>query len=90
MTPFDIPFAPTINEIVYNRPTPAERRDLSFSTGAGLFRVGDIVRFFFGSVIRSGRVTNSIRRGLTQIYHIEGEGHIWYRGIDEANIISKL
>lgn len=83
-------FAPTINEIVYNRPTPAERRDLSFSTGAGLFRVGDIVRFFFGSVIRSGRVTNSIRRGLTQIYHIEAEGHVWYRGIDEANIISKL
>lgn len=83
-------FAPTINEIVYNRPTPAEHRDYCFSTGAGLYLVGDIVRFFFGSVIRSGRVTTSIRCGLKQLYHIEGEGHVWYRGIDETNIISKL
>ena len=45
-------FAPTINEIVYNRPTPAEPRDFTFSTGAGMFFVGDIVRFFFGSIIR--------------------------------------
>lgn len=86
----DWTLAPTINEIIYNRPTPAEPRDFSFSTGAGLFLVGDIVHFFFGSIIRSGRITNSFRRGITQFYHIEGEGHVWYRGIDEANIISKL
>lgn len=83
-------FSPTINEIVYNRTDPVERLNLRFSTGAGLFRVGDIVRFFFGSVIRSGRVTNSIRHGLSQIYHIETVGHIWYRGIIEADIISKI
>lgn len=40
MASFDLPFAPTINEIIYNRPAPAEARDFSFSTGAGLFRVG--------------------------------------------------
>lgn len=83
-------FSPTINEIVYNRPTPAEHRDSSSSTGAGLFSVGDIVRFSFGSVIRTGRITNSFRRGYMQLYHIEGERHVWYRGIDETNIISKL
>lgn len=82
--------APTINEIVYNRPEPKERRDFSFSTGAGRFHVGDIVRFFFGSVIRSGRVTTSFRRGLTQIYHIESADHTWYRGIIETHIITKL
>lgn len=86
----DLSLCPTINEIVYNRPEPAERRDFCFSTGSGRFHVGDIVRFFFGTVIRSGRVTTSFRRGLTQFYHIEGEGHVWYSGIDEANIISKL
>lgn len=32
MMPWEL--APTINEIVYNRPEPAERRDLSFSTGS--------------------------------------------------------
>ncbi len=87
---FDLPMAPTINEIVYNRPEPAERRDFSFSTGSGQFHVGDIVRFFFGSVIRSGRVTTSFRRGLTQIYHIESADHTWYRGIIETHIITKL
>lgn len=86
----DLPLAPTINEIVYNRPAPAERRDFCFSTGAGHFLVGDIVRFFFGAVIRSGRVTNSTRRGLTQIYNIEADNHVWYRGIEETAIISKL
>lgn len=90
MESFDLPLAPTINEIVYNRPAPAERRDFCFSTGAGHFLVGDIVRFFFGAVIRSGRVTTSFRRGLTQIYHIESAEHTWYRGIVEADIISKL
>lgn len=45
---------------------------------------------FFGSVIRSGRVTTSFRRGLSQIYHIESADHTWYRGIIEANIITKL
>ncbi|WP_439711449.1 hypothetical protein [Duncaniella muris] len=87
---FDLPMAPTINEIVDNRPEPAERRDFSFSTGSDRFHVGDIVRFFFGSVIRSGGVTTSFRRGLTRIYHIESADHTWYRGIIEANIISKL
>lgn len=87
---FDLPLAPTSNEIVYNRPEPAERRDFSFLTGSGRFHVGDIVRFFFGSVIRSGRVTTSFRRGLSQIYHIESADHTWYRGIIEANIITKL
>lgn len=86
----DLSLCPTINEIVYNRPEPAERRDFSFSTGSGRFHVGDIVRFFFGSVIRSGRVTTSFRRGLSQIYHIESADHTWYRGIIEANIITKL
>lgn len=86
----DLPLAPTINEIVYNRPAPVERRDFSFSTGVGHFLVGYIVRFFFGAVIRSGRVTNSIRRGLTQTYNIEADNHVWYRGIEEAAIISKL
>ena len=88
--PFDLTMVPTINEIVYNRPEPTERRDFSFSTGSGRFHVGDIVRFFFGTVIRSGRVTTSFRRGLTQIYHIESADHTWYRGIIEANIITKL
>ena len=90
MATFDLPFAPTINEILYNRPEPAERRDFGFSTGSGRFCVGDIVRFFFGTVIRSGRVTNSTRRGLTQIYIIECAGHTWYRGIEESDIISKI
>lgn len=84
----DLPLVPTINEIVYNRPTPVECRDFSFSTGAGHFLVGDIVRFFFGAVIRSGRVTNSIRRGLTQIYNIETDNHVWYRGIDTRQTLS--
>lgn len=88
MMPWEL--APTINEIVYNRPEPAERRDFGFSTGSGRFCVGDIVRFFFGTVIRSGRVTNSTRRGLTQIYNIESAGHTWYRGIVESDIISKI
>lgn len=87
---FDLPLVPTINEIVYNRPEPVERRDFSFSTDSGRFHVGDIVRFFFGSVIRSGRVTTSFRRGLTRIYHIESADHTWYRGIIEANIITNL
>lgn len=90
MASFDLPFAPTINEILYNRPAPAERRDFGFSTGSGRFCVGDIVRFFFGTVIRSGRVTNSTRRGVTQVYNIESAGHVWYRGIDEGYIISKI
>lgn len=83
-------FAPTINEIVYNRPTPAEPRDFTFSTGAGLFLVGDLVRFFFGTVIRSGRITNTVLHGRSWFYNIETESHVWYRGIGEANIISKL
>ena len=82
--------APTINEIVYNRPAPVEHRDFCFSTGAGRFIVGDIVSFFFGTVIRSGRITNSMCSGITQIYHIEGDGHRWYRGIEEPDIISKI
>lgn len=86
----DLSLCPTINEIVYNRQEPAERHDFSFSTGSGRFHVGDIVRFSFGSVIRSGRVTNSLRRGLTQFYNIESESHVWYRGIAESDIISKL
>ena len=86
----DFSLCPTINEIVYNRQDPAERRDFSFSTGSGRVHVGDIVRFYFGSVIRSGRVTTSFRLGLTQIYHIESADHTWYRGIIEANIITKL
>lgn len=90
MASFDLPLAPTINEIVYNSPVPAERRDFSFSTGSGLFIVGDIVRFFFGSVIRSGRITNSFRRGIIWLYHIESVSYVWYRGIAEYDIISKL
>lgn len=86
----DLSLVPTINEIVYNRPEPAERRDFSFSLGSGRFHVGDIVRFFFGTIIRSGRVTTSFRRGLSQIYHIESADHTWYRGIEETAIISKL
>lgn len=88
MMPWEL--APTINEIVYNRPEPAERRDLSFSTRSGRFHVGDIVRFFFGSVIRSGRVTTRFSRGGLHFYHIEAAGHVWYRGIIESDIISKL
>lgn len=83
----DPSLAPTINEIVYNRPDPAELRD---SSGSGRFLVGDIVLFLFGTIIRSGRVTNSIRRGMTQIYNIESDNHVWFRGIEESVIISKL
>lgn len=52
--------SPTINEILLNRPEKPERRDFSFSTGQGRFLVGDMFKFFFGAVIRSGRITNSI------------------------------
>ena len=86
----DYKSSPTINEIVLNRPEKPERRDFSFSTGQGRFLVGDMVKFFFGAVIRSGRITNSIRRDLTQIYHIESVSHTWYRGIPDNQIISKL
>lgn len=87
MNTFDNPFAPTINEIVYNRPDPTEHPD---SVSAGKFAVGDTVRFFFGSIIRHGRITNAFHKGSTQFYHIEGARHVWYRGIAESNIISKL
>ncbi len=88
MSYFDLPHVPTINEIVYNRREPAERRDFSFSSGQA-FKVGDIVRFSFGSIFRTGRITNSLRRGLTYLYCIETVSHSWYRDIPQDNIISK-
>lgn len=87
MNTFDNPFAPTINEIVYNRLDTAE---IHVSTASGKFAVGDTVRFFFGSIIRHGRITNAFHKGSTKFYHIEGDRHVWYRGIAESNIISKL
>lgn len=85
---FDLPLAPTINEIVFNRRDPEERRDFSFSSGQA-FMVGDVVRFTFGSIFRTGRITTSRRRGLTHLYCIETVSHTWYRDIPQDNIISK-
>lgn len=88
MSYFDLPLVPTINEIVFNRREPAERRDFSFTSWQA-FMVGDVVRFAFGSIFRTGRITNSRRKGLTILYHIETVSHTWYRDIPQDNIISK-
>lgn len=88
MTSFDIPQAQTINEIVYNRRMKPERRDFAFSTGFGAYHVGDIVLFFFGSITRSGRITNARRKGLSVVYCIECKSHTWYRDIPQEDIIS--
>lgn len=85
---YEVP--PTINEIIYNRQATPPGKDFRAAFEAAAFHVGDLVKFFFGSVIRTGRITNALRHGLSYVYHIETSIHTWYRGIEEDSIISKI
>lgn len=83
----DVYGTPTINEIIYNR-SPRLHNDSPFTHRFMLYHVGDIVLFRFGNLQKKGRITTcNSHNGLTT-YHIETENHIWYREIDESNIIS--
>lgn len=80
--------APTINEIIYNK--PRKRMDSVYTKRPNLYNVGELVKFHFGTVIRTGRISNAFCVNGMCSYHIEGEHGTWYRGIDECYILNKI
>lgn len=79
--------APTIKEIVFNR--QKRRPSCPYTVRPTIYHRGDNVVFKFGTVIRRGRITTVEQYNGISNYHIEGVGGVWYRGIDEEDIISK-
>lgn len=79
---------PTINEIIYNRP---RRESVSaYTVRPNKFHRGEYVKFRFGTIIRTGRITAATCINGLCFYHIEGAHGTWYRGIYESDIINKI
>lgn len=80
--------APTINEIIYNR--PRKDRVSAYTKRPNKYHRGEYVKFHFGSVIREGRITNEMCVNGLCFYHIEGYHGTWYQEIYESDIINRV
>lgn len=83
MRPYEVP---TINEIYYQRQSHRENNPSVVSARPNKYKVGQIVRFVVDSLIRVGRISNAMCRNGLCTYHIEVQGGVWYREIDQDAI----
>ncbi len=79
---------PTVNEILYNR--ERLRLESCFTKRPNLYKVGEWVRFRFGTLIRRGRISNAMCHNGICTYHIVTSCGTWYREIGQDAIISQI
>lgn len=80
-------YAPTINEIIFNR---KPRIIEGYSSRPNKYRVGEWVEFSFCGLIRRGRITHAICDRGVRTYNIVAAHGTWYQEIEESNITSKI
>lgn len=80
----------TINEIYFQRVSKQENNTSVVTKRPNKYKVGQIVRFTVDSLIRVGRISNAMCRNGICTYHIEIEGGVWYREINQDAITSVI